>query len=207
MALSTSNHNLLLPLTLIIILTLHSSLASDSDILSDFIVPPNATNLDANYFTYTGLRSFIGAQPTSFTVYKATLAELPSLDGQSVSYAALYYPPGSVNPPHTHPRASELLFLVLGHLEVGFVDTNNKLFAQTLQPGDMFVFPKGLLHYQYNSDDRTPAIAFSSFGSANAGTVSIPSAVFNTSVYDPILAVSFKTDVATIRKLKFGLSH
>ncbi|KAK6135991.1 hypothetical protein DH2020_030263 [Rehmannia glutinosa] len=147
------------------------------------------------------------AQPTSFTVYKATLAELPSLDGQSVSYAALYYPPGSVNPPHTHPRASELLFLVLGHLEVGFVDTNNKLFAQTLQPGDMFVFPKGLLHYQYNSDDKTPAIAFSSFGSANAGTVSIPSAVFNTSVYDPILAVSFKTDVATIRKLKFGLSH
>ena len=75
------------------------------------------------------------------------MAEFPALNGQSVSIAVLQYPAGSVNPPHTHPHSAELLFLLDGALEVGFVDTTNKLFTQTLQAGDMFVFPKGLVHY------------------------------------------------------------
>ncbi|KAL0303679.1 UNVERIFIED_CONTAM: Germin-like protein 9-3 [Sesamum radiatum] len=196
----------LLLVPIITLFTLRPSLAADADTLYDFIAPPNTT-VDGEFFTYTGLRSFIGATPPNFTVYKATMAQLPALNGQSVSYAALFYPPGSVNPTHTHPRASELLFLLIGCLEVGFVDTTNHLFTQTLQQGDIFVFPKGLVHYQYNPDGQNPAIALSAFGSASAGTVSIPSAVFNTSIDDPILAASFKTDVATIRQLKYGLSH
>lgn len=201
------NAFLLLPIALLLLTTLHPSLAGDADILSDFIAPPNKTDIDGTFFTYTGLRSFIGATPPTFTAYKATLAQIPALDGQSVSYAALYYPPGSVNPPHTHPRGSELLFLLEGCLEVGFVDTKNELYTQRLEQGDLFVFPKGLVHYQYNANEKAPAIALSSFGSASAGTVSVPSAVFNTSIYDSILAVSFKTDVGTIEKLKEGLSH
>ncbi|KAK4369456.1 hypothetical protein RND71_013248 [Anisodus tanguticus] len=61
-------------------------------------------------------------------------------------------PACSVNPVHTHPRASELLFLVSGMLEVGFIDSTNKMFNQMLQTGDVFVFPKRLVHYQYNGD-------------------------------------------------------
>ncbi|PIN14854.1 hypothetical protein CDL12_12504 [Handroanthus impetiginosus] len=182
-------------------------LGGDADILTDYISPPYGNGPNAAFFTYTGLRSLVGAQPSNFTVYKASMTELPSLNGQSVSYAALYYPPGSVNPPHTHPRSSELLFLLVGSLEVGFVDSNNKLIAQTLQQSDMFVFPKGLLHYQYNLDNKNPAIALSAFGSANAGTVSIPSAVFGSDIYDPILALSFNTDAETIRKLKSGITN
>lgn len=205
----TSPKLTLLLLPLLLLHTLHTATAGDADILTDFQLPfpLGAINVTGDSFTYTGLRSFIGANPPSFTVFKASMAELPALNGQSVSCAALYYPPTTVNPPHTHPRASELLFLVMGSLEVGFVNTSNFLFNQTLQAGDMFVFPKGLLHYQYNADATAPAIAISAFGSASAGTVSIPTAVFNTSIYDPILAASFKTDVDTIEKLKAGLSH
>lgn len=207
MAFSISKATFLLPLLLTV--ALRTAMAGDPDILTDFQLPfpLGAINVTGDSFTYTGLRSFIGANPANFTVFKASLAELPALNGQSVSVAALYYPPATVNPPHTHPRASELLFLVTGALEVGFVNTTNFLFTQSLQAGDMFVFPKGLLHYQYNSDAANPAIAISAFGSASAGTVSIPTAVFNTSIYDPILAASFKTDVDTIEKLKSGLSH
>ncbi|XP_039055752.1 germin-like protein 9-3 [Hibiscus syriacus] len=127
-----------------------------------------------------------------------------TLNGQSVSYAVLQYPAGSVNPPHTHPRASELLFLTYGILEVGFVDTTNKLFTLRLEAGDMFVFPKGLVHYQFNCADNDSAMAISAFGSAAAGTVSVPSTVFGTNIDDDILAKSFKTDVYTIQKLKEG---
>ncbi|KAF3968044.1 hypothetical protein CMV_008013 [Castanea mollissima] len=131
---------------------------------------------------------------------------VPALNGQSVSFEVLQFPAGTPNPPHTHTCASELLFLVQGTLHVGFVDTTNKLFTQTLQSGDIFVFPKGLVHFQYNADPQVPALAISAFGSANAGTVSIPNALFTTDIDNNVLAKSFKTDVATIQSLKAGLA-
>lgn len=178
-------------------------IASDPDILTDYVVPV----ANVSFFTFTGMRTLLGEpQLTTFTVTKAAMAEFPGLNGQSVSCAVLQYPAGTVNPPHTHPRASELLFLLQGSLEVGFVDTTNKLLTQTLQQGDVFIFPKGLLHYQYNSDPKNIAVAVSAFGSANAGTVSVPLTVFTTGIDDIILAHSFNTDVETVQKIKAGLA-
>ena len=182
-------------------------LAGDPDITTDFLVPVNQSNVDGNFFTYAGMRVLVNEDfPTNFTVLKASMVEFPALNGQSVSYAVLQYPTGSLNPPHTHPRSAELLFLIDGNLEVGFADTTNKLFTQSLQAGDMFIFPKGLVHYQYNADPNNPAIAISAFGSANAGTVSLPKTLFATNIDDTILAKSFKTDVPTIQALKAGLT-
>ncbi|KAK1386156.1 hypothetical protein POM88_023891 [Heracleum sosnowskyi] len=183
------------------------TMAGDPDILSDFVVPSNLTSVDGNFFTFTGMRVLVGGEtPPAFKVLKASLAEFPALNGQSVSYAALQFPAGSTNPPHTHPRASELLFVLDGTLEVGLIDTTNKLYNQTLQTGDLFVFPKGLVHFQFNADAQKPVLAISAFGSSSAGTVSIPSTVFATGIDDNILAISFKTDVATIQKIKAGLA-
>ncbi|KAL4183387.1 hypothetical protein AMTRI_Chr11g97970 [Amborella trichopoda] len=188
-------------------MVLMSTNAGDPDILSDFILPPNITAPDGNFFTFTGMRVLVGSNPPpNFKVTKATKAEFPALDGQSVSYAVLQFPSGGVNPPHTHPRSAELLFLVHGSLEVGVVDTTGNLYAQTLQKGDMFLFPKGLAHYQYNSNAQYPAMALSAFGSANAGTVSVPTTLFTGGISDDVLAKSLKTDVATIQKLKAGLA-
>ncbi|KAF5931147.1 hypothetical protein HYC85_032020 [Camellia sinensis] len=109
---------------------------------------------------------------------------------------------------HSTPtlRSAELLFVMEGSVEVGFVDIANKLYTQTLQLGDMFVFPKGLVHYQYNADSSKQATAISAFGSANAGTVSAPVTLFATGIDDVVLAKSFKTDVGTIQKIKAGLA-
>ena len=144
--------------------------------------------------------------PANFTVTKASLKEFPALDGQSVLMAVLQFPADGVNPPHTHPRAAELLFVMEGSLEVGFVDTTSKLYSQqTLQTGDMFLFPKGLVHFQYNPSAKAQATAVSAFGSANAGTASLPANLFTAGITDAILAKAFKTDVATIQKIKAGL--
>ncbi|KAI7733422.1 hypothetical protein M8C21_005171 [Ambrosia artemisiifolia] len=201
-------------LHLLLLLSLSSailqvSIAGDPDILTDFIAPQGVGGpLDGNYFTFTGMRTLVDAPfPSTFKVLKATMAEFPALNGQSVSYAVLEFPNNTVNPPHTHPRASELLFLLMGSLDVGFIDTtNNKLFTQKLQEGDIFVFPKGLVHFQFNSDVNNTALALSAFGSASPGTVSVPNSVFNSTIDDNVLALSFKTDVATIQKIKSGLS-
>ncbi|TVU43131.1 hypothetical protein EJB05_09573, partial [Eragrostis curvula] len=51
------------------------------------------------------------------------------------------------NPPHTHPRATEILTVLEGTLYVGFVTSNtdngNKLFTKVLNKGDVFVFQRG----------------------------------------------------------------
>ncbi|KAK7257615.1 hypothetical protein RIF29_31701 [Crotalaria pallida] len=181
--------------------------AGDPDILTDFIAPPNAT-IDGNFFTNTGFRFLVGqvTPPPTFKATKASMAEFPALNGQSVSYAVLQFPTGSINPPHTHPRSAELLFLVQGFLQVGFVDTTNKLFTRNLQAGDLFIFPKGLVHFQHNADAKNPALAISAFGSANAGTISLPNTLFNTSIDDTVLALAFKTDIPTIQNLKKGFA-
>ncbi|KAL0005965.1 hypothetical protein SO802_013526 [Lithocarpus litseifolius] len=185
------------------------AIAGDPDILFDFIVPANVT-IDEKFFTFTGMRALVRSGPptnaTAFTAWKASMAEFPALNGQSVSIDVLYFPAGSINPPHTRVRATGLLFLLRGTLQVGLIYTTNKLNSQTLQAGDMFVFPKGLVHYQYNPDAQVPALSIATFGSSNPGSVSIPNTLFNTSIDDNILAKSFKTDVATIQALKASLA-
>ncbi|KQJ91593.1 hypothetical protein BRADI_4g38560v3 [Brachypodium distachyon] len=189
--------------------------AGDPDILTDFVVPRDLLgvpqNVTGDYFTFTGFQAALNAtmpmpMPTqNFTVNKATMMEFPALNGQSVSYAMLRFPSESVNPTHTHPRSAELLLVIQGALSVGFVDTTGKLYTQDLDTGDMFVFPKGLVHYQSNPG-QGPAVALSAFGSAAAGTVSVPVTVFGTGVDDVVLAKSFKTDVPTVQKLKAALT-
>ncbi|KAM3406327.1 hypothetical protein ACQJBY_000428 [Aegilops geniculata] len=195
--------------TLLALLALSAPLAvvaGDPDILADFIVPASAnpTNLTGDFFTYTGFRP-TRSVTSGFTLTKATMMEFPALKGQSVSYATLTFSPGSVNPTHTHPRASELLVVTNGALSVGFIDTANRLYTQDLAAGDMFVFPKGAVHYQFNQGNST-ATALSAFGSAAPGLVSVPLALFDTGIDNAVLAKSFKTDEATIQKLKAGLA-
>jgi quercetin dioxygenase-like cupin family protein len=182
--------------------------ASDPDILTDFIVPPgtNATLLDGTFFTYPYLITSNAADPAKFTASKATAAEFPALLGQSVSYAALVFGAGTLNPPHIHPRASELLYVVQGPLMVGLVDeTAGKVYTQTLQTGDKFVFPKGMVHFQYNAGAEM-ARAFSTFGGASPGTVSLPGAIFESGIDDVVLEKSFHVDQATVEALKHDLA-
>ena len=46
----------------------------------------------------------------------------------------------------------------------------------------------------------------SAFGSANAGTISVPTTLFTTRIDNGILATSFKTNIATIQAIKAGLT-
>ncbi|KAF8088891.1 hypothetical protein N665_0527s0011 [Sinapis alba] len=101
-----------------------------------------------------------------------TATEFPGLNtlGLSVSRTDLERD-GSV-PLHSHPRSSELLFVVSGVLFAGFVDTNDKIFQTVLRRGDVFVFPKGLLHFCLSGGfERATALSF--YNSQNPGVVNI----------------------------------
>ncbi|RWV98118.1 hypothetical protein GW17_00039059 [Ensete ventricosum] len=119
------------------------------------------------------------------------------------------YVPKGLNPPHTHPRATEILTVIEGQLLVGFVtsNTDNRLFTKMLKKGDVFVFPQGLIHFQFNPG-YTNTFAIGALSSQNPGTITIADAVFgsNPPISDEILAKAFQVDKKLIDWLQAQFS-
>ncbi|BAF15802.1 Os04g0617900, partial [Oryza sativa Japonica Group] len=129
-----------------------------------------------------------------------TVNELPGLNTLGISFARIDFAPNGQNPPHTHPRATEILTVLQGTLLVGFVTSNqpgggNLQFTKLLGPGDVFVFPQGLIHFQLNNG-AVPAVAIAALSSQNPGVITIANAVFGSTppILDDVLAKAFMID-------------
>ena len=118
--------------------------------------------------------------PVGSAVTAANVEKLPGLNTLGVSMSRVDYAPWGVNPPHTHPRATEIIYVLEGSLDVGFVTTAGKLFARTVCKGELFVFPRGLVHYQKNNGGA-PAAAISAFNSQLPGTQTLAEALYTAS--------------------------
>ncbi|XP_024520700.1 putative germin-like protein 2-1 [Selaginella moellendorffii] len=185
--------------------------AADEDMLQDFCVADNGSKIKVNGVVCKAaadvkaedFKSSLLATPGNTdnklgsNVTLASVNNFPGLNTFGVAFARVDYAPGGTNPPHVHPRGSELLFLVHGNLLVGFVTTlpDNKLFAQMLYPGDLFVFPRGLVHFQLNVG-KEPAVAMAGFNSQNPGATQVAKAVFdsNPPINDDVIAKAFQID-------------
>ncbi|KAJ6801041.1 putative germin-like protein 2-1 [Iris pallida] len=142
------------------------------------------------------------SNPQGSNVTLVSAAQLPGLNTLGISMARIDFEPYGLNPPHTHPRATEVLTVVEGLLYVGFVTSNpdNKLFAKVLREGDVFVFPQGLVHFQLNSGGDCRAVAIAALSSQNPGTVTVANAVFGSKppVSDDVLAKAFMLEKKTV---------
>ncbi|CAL4991060.1 unnamed protein product [Urochloa decumbens] len=130
-------------------------------------------------------------------VTNINVTQFPGLNTLGISYARIDYAPLGVNTPHLHPRATELLTVLEGTLYLGFVTSNpNKLFSKVVKKGDVFVFPKAMIHFQMNLDHEKPAAALSSLSSQNPGVITIASAVFGSKppISDDVLAKAFQVE-------------
>ncbi|TVU43133.1 hypothetical protein EJB05_09575, partial [Eragrostis curvula] len=54
---------------------------------------------------------------------------------------------------------------------------DSRLFTKTLNKGDVFVFPEGLIHFQFNPCPDNPPVANSALSSQNRGAITIANAV------------------------------
>uniref|UniRef100_A0A1J3D5U8 Germin-like protein n=1 Tax=Noccaea caerulescens TaxID=107243 RepID=A0A1J3D5U8_NOCCA len=133
----------------------------------------------------------------------ANVMTIPGLNTLGVSLSRIDYAPGGLNPPHTHPRATEVVFVLEGTLDVGFLTTANKLISQSLKKGDVFAFPKGLVHFQKNNGN-VPASVIAAFNSQLPGTQSLGATLFASTppVPDNILAQAFQTSPGTVKHIK-----
>ncbi|KAG4918756.1 hypothetical protein JHK85_057037 [Glycine max] len=115
--------------------------------------------------------------------------------------------------PYFHPtQLSDFKVLKATKVEFPALDGQSVSCAILEFPGGGSINPsqtpfcRDVVHFLHNADPQKTAFAISAFGSASAGTVSIPSTLFNTTIDDNVLALAFKTDVATIQTLKKGFA-
>ncbi|KAJ0978724.1 hypothetical protein J5N97_014198 [Dioscorea zingiberensis] len=137
----------------------------------------------------------------------ANVEKIPGLNTLGVSLSRIDYAPGGLNPPHTHPRATEMVFVLYGTLDVGFITTANKLISKTISQGEIFVFPRGLVHFQRNSG-KVPAAVIAAFNSQLPGTQSIAATLFGStpSVPDAVLTKAFQVGTKEVEKIKSRLA-
>lgn len=78
-----------------------------------------------------------------------------------------------MNTPHTHPRATEILYLVSGEIEAGFIEENGARFVHNvLTKGQGTLFPQGSIHYQLNTG-CDPALFVAALNDEDPGTSQI----------------------------------
>ena len=118
------------------------------------------------------------------------MGDYPGLNTQGISHVRLDLEPGGVIPLHSHPLATESIYVVQGTVSTGFVSHDNKLFSKTLQQGDVFIFPRGLLHFQENVG-TTPAICFNSFNAQFPALLMSANQIFATNISNNVLTKSF----------------
>ncbi|KAK7269518.1 hypothetical protein RIF29_22249 [Crotalaria pallida] len=196
--------------------------ASDPDSLQDLCVAlPSSgvkvngfackaeANVTASDFFFAGLaKPGVINNTVGSVVTAANVEKIPGLNTLGVSFSRIDYKAGGLNPPHTHPRATEIVFVLEGQLDVGFITTANKLISKTINKGEIFVFPKGLVHYQKNSDGDKAASVISAFDSQLPGTLSIAAALFTSTptVPDDVLAKAFQIDAKLVDEIKTNLA-
>uniref|UniRef100_A0A2N9JAW4 Germin-like protein n=1 Tax=Fagus sylvatica TaxID=28930 RepID=A0A2N9JAW4_FAGSY len=210
-------------LVTVALLALASSLTSayDPSPLQDFCVAINNSNsavfvngkfckdpklVTADDFFLSGLdipgntSNRVGSNVTLLNVDK-----ISGLNTLGISLARVDYVPYGLNPPHIHPRATEILTVIEGTLYVGFVTSNpdNRFITKVLNKGDVFVFPIGLIHFQFNIG-QTNALAFSSLSSQNPGIITIANAVFgsNPPINPDVLSKAFQLDQNVVNYLQ-----
>ncbi|PON86124.1 Germin [Trema orientale] len=217
---SSSSYQLLFCL-LVLVFTPFPSHSADPDPLQDFCVADLNATLSVNGypckpksqvtsedFFFDGLikegNVNIG---TGVLLALADVQSFPGLNTLGLSMIRADFAPGGLIPPHTHPRASETGVVIEGKLLVGFVTTDNVLHSKVLNAGQMFLFPRGLLHFALNVGEGKARILVA-FDSQLPGIALVSTSLFASTppVPNQVLTKTFLVgdDVINEIKSKFG---
>ncbi|KDP34918.1 hypothetical protein JCGZ_09206 [Jatropha curcas] len=209
----------LLLFLLLIALVCNPTFAFDNSPLQDFCVADitgqvrvngfpckDPKEVQADDFFFAGLHLPTNtSNPFGLGSNILTASQLPGLNTLGISLARVDFAPLGVSSPHIHPRATEVVTILEGTLEMGFVTSlpDNRLISKVLNKGDVFVVPPGLIHYARNPGKSNTA-GIVAFSSQSPGFLLIPQAVFgsNHNISSDILAKSFQVDENVISQIR-----
>jgi|UniRef100_A0A2N9GZZ3 quercetin dioxygenase-like cupin family protein len=185
-----------------------TTLASDPDPIQDFCIPnpkfgslrtrahlsllpcKNSSEATPDDFVFSGMKSAGNFSNTGLAAISVNPSNFPGINTLGMSFLRADLKVGGINPPHFHPRATEIAYVVQGSVYSGFVDSTNRVFARVIEQGEVIVFPRGLVHFLMNVGDK-PATIFGSFNSQNPGLQKIPAAIFGSGINEKLLEKAF----------------
>ncbi|KAA0025260.1 germin-like protein subfamily 3 member 2 [Cucumis melo var. makuwa] len=186
-------------------------MASDPDPLQDFCIPnpksfpnqlcKNSTAVTADDFVFSGAKSAGPFSETGFATVAANPINFPGLNTLGMSLVRVDLKEGAINPPHVHPRAAEMVYVVQGKVYAGFVDSGNRVYAKVIEEGEVMVIPRGVVHFQMNVGKRR-ATVFGCFNSQNPGTQKMAAAIFGSGIKEELLEKAFGLSSKEIRRMK-----
>ncbi|KAI3979329.1 hypothetical protein MKX01_020537 [Papaver californicum] len=174
---------------------------ADPDELQDFCPVSEVTSND---FFYSGLVNQASTDnPLRVGVRLGDVNNFPGLNTLGLSINRADFAPGGIIPLHTHPRASETVFIIKGQILIGFISTTNVLYSKVLKAGEMFIVPKGLVHFLKNVGPGK-ATGLAIFNSQLPGTAILANNLFgsNPTIPNDILAMNFQVDEKIIKGIK-----
>ncbi|KAE9614488.1 putative germin [Lupinus albus] len=139
----------------------------------------------------------------NFSTISATVDNFPALNGLGFSLARAELEEGATVPLHTHPDATEVVIAGSGpgKYTTGFITSDNVVYIKTLSEGDIFVIPKGLLHFGINSG-KGKSVGLGVFSSENPSIEVLDLALFGNNLDSAILQKTTFLDIEQIKKLK-----
>ncbi|CAN4121383.1 unnamed protein product [Withania somnifera] len=196
------------------------ALASDPDPIQDFCIPSNTrTTSSYNFvlpcknsklvtpddFVFSGVKSPGNFSDTGLAAVLVSPSIFPGLNMLGMSFVHVDLNTGGINPPHFHPRATEIAYIVHGKVYSGFVDSNNRVFSKVIEQGEVMIFPKGLVHFMMNVGENQATI-LGVFNSQNPGNMKIPATIFGSGINDELLEKAFGLSlkqIVVIRRIFF----
>jgi quercetin dioxygenase-like cupin family protein len=130
--------------------------------------------------------------------------QYPALNTQGISHVRLDFGVGGVIPPHFHPLATETLFVVQGSIYTGFISYDNVLYAEVLQQGDLYIFPRATVHFQINVGTG-PAVTFNSLNSQSPGFLLTANQLLETKISSAVLEASLGINAQELASLQAAL--
>lgn len=210
---------LILVVAAVVALVAVTAMASDADNINDYcpadlksmltingLVCKAAKDVTVQDFLFSGFQMAPNVSPGGIVITAAVAAvNFPGLNTLGLALARIDFAKGGLVPPHTHPRATEVVYMLSGEVFMGFVDTAGKLFAATLKAGEVFIFPRGLVHFQLETG-KGPAVSISVLGAQNPGVQLIPSSLFGSTPTIPneVLAKGFGITEKEAQEIKMN---
>lgn len=162
--------------------------------------------VEADDFFFSGL-DLAGntSNPMGSAFSAVTVNQIPGLNTLGIVIARLDFNPDGFLPPHFHARATEILTVLEGSMEVGFVTSNPSFrhYSKVVERGDVFVVPVGLVHYQRNVGPGK-IVAIAALNSQNPGITPLPNVVFgpNPDINTDYLSRAFALDTKIVEHLQ-----
>ncbi|KAK1260065.1 Germin-like protein subfamily T member 1 [Acorus gramineus] len=163
-----------------------------------------ASNVTASDFIFNGLAvEGNTTNPFGSNVTAGNVLAFPGLNTLGLSMNRIDLAPGGLNPPHHHPRATELEIVVKGEVLIGFISSGNVYFSSVLKEGQMFVIPRGMIHFQMNVG-KEKGLVITTFNSQLPGAVVAPLALFaaKPDVPNEVLTKALQVDEGVVQLIK-----